>query len=75
MKPQRCPNTEKQCFSVSFHGQDSEKKSIYTKDYQEIKLQEQVQKLVIGTIPRSIWITLEDDIVDAAKPGDDVLIW
>lgn len=44
------------------------------RDYQEIRVQEQVQKLGIGAIPRSITVVLEDDIVDGAKPGDDVLV-
>lgn len=44
------------------------------KDYQEIKLQEQVNKLAVGTIPRSISVILEDDLVDCAKAGDDVTI-
>jgi hypothetical protein len=41
----------------------------------KIMLQEQVTKLKMGTIPRSMWITLEDDLVDSCKPGDDVVIW
>ncbi|KAI8613274.1 MCM2/3/5 family-domain-containing protein [Chytriomyces sp. MP71] len=44
------------------------------KDYQEIKVQEQVTKLALGTIPRSILILLEDDLADTCKPGDDVSI-
>ncbi|KAF4532670.1 hypothetical protein B566_EDAN002905 [Ephemera danica] len=44
------------------------------KDYQEIKIQEQVGKLSVGTMPRSMLVTLEDDLVDACKPGDDVII-
>ena len=44
------------------------------KDYQEIKVQEQVQKLAVGTIPRSMWVVLEDDLVDVCKAGDDVTI-
>ncbi|KAI9349188.1 MCM2/3/5 family-domain-containing protein [Obelidium mucronatum] len=44
------------------------------RDYQEIKVQEQVTKLALGTIPRSILILLEDDLADVCKPGDDVSI-
>ena len=44
------------------------------RDYQEIKIQEQVQKLAVGTIPRSMWVVLEDDLVDSCKAGDDVTI-
>ncbi|CAB4066595.1 MCM9 [Lepeophtheirus salmonis] len=46
----------------------------YCKDYQEIKVQEQIQNLGLGTIPRSVWVALEDDLVDSCKPGDDVLV-
>lgn len=45
------------------------------RNYQEIKLQEQVQRLAMGTIPRSLWVVLEDDLVDVCKAGDDVIIW
>lgn len=44
------------------------------RSYQELKVQEQVNKLSLGTIPRSILVVMQDDLVDAAKPGDDVLI-
>ncbi|XP_050410283.2 DNA helicase MCM9 [Patella vulgata] len=44
------------------------------RNYQEIKIQEQVQKLTMGTIPRSMWIVLEDDLVDCCKAGDDVTV-
>lgn len=47
---------------------------VYCSDYQEIKIQEQVQRLAIGTIPRSLDVVLEHDLVDACKPGDDVTI-
>lgn len=39
------------------------------------KFQEQVNKLSIGTIPGSMWVVLENDLVDCCKPGDDVIIW
>ena len=44
------------------------------RDYQEVKIQEQVQKLAVGTIPRSMWVVLEDDLVDCCKAGDNVTI-
>ncbi|KAJ3406697.1 hypothetical protein HDV05_005846 [Chytridiales sp. JEL 0842] len=44
------------------------------KDYQEIKVQEHVTKLAIGTIPRAITVVLEDDLVDLCKAGDDVTV-
>ncbi len=43
-------------------------------DYQELKIQEQVQNLKFGSIPRSILVALEDDLVDTCRPGDDVVI-
>ncbi|KAI9104624.1 MCM2/3/5 family-domain-containing protein [Phlyctochytrium arcticum] len=44
------------------------------RDYQEIKVQEPVEKVGLGTIPRSIIVILEDDLVDHCKPGDDVFV-
>ncbi len=44
------------------------------RDYQEIKIQEQVQHLGIGSMPRGIMVLLHDDLVDTCKPGDDVRI-
>ncbi|XP_063233994.1 DNA helicase MCM9-like isoform X2 [Bacillus rossius redtenbacheri] len=70
--PTSCPNPEP-CKGTNF-------KAVKTidqqncKDYQEIRIQEQVTKLKVGMIPRSMWVTLEDDLVDSCKPGDDVLV-
>ncbi|KAG0302474.1 DNA helicase mcm9 [Dissophora globulifera] len=44
------------------------------RDYQEIKIQEQTNKLTMGTIPGSMVVILHDDLVDHAKSGDDVKI-
>ncbi|CAG7827610.1 unnamed protein product [Allacma fusca] len=44
------------------------------RDYQEIKIQEQDQKLQLGSIPKCMWVILEDDLVDTCKPGDDVYV-
>ncbi|XP_065578963.1 DNA helicase MCM9-like isoform X2 [Artemia franciscana] len=70
--PSKCegPNS---CNSTSFVSHGKTNPDSY-KDYQEVKLQEHVQKLSLGSIPRSIWVTLEDDLVDACKPGDDIRV-
>jgi DNA helicase MCM9 len=38
------------------------------------QVQEQVQKLGVGSIPRSIVVLLQDDLVDTCKAGDEVTI-
>uniref|UniRef100_A0A1X7SWX2 MCM OB domain-containing protein n=1 Tax=Amphimedon queenslandica TaxID=400682 RepID=A0A1X7SWX2_AMPQE len=39
-----------------------------------MRMQEHVQKLRIGYIPRSVWVVLERDLVDSCKAGDDVIV-
>ena len=39
------------------------------RDYQEVKIQESMQTLGMGSIPRSIVVVLEDDLVDTVKAG------
>ncbi len=41
-------------------------------DYQEIKVQEQVKGLEVGSIPRSTTVLLLDDLVGCCSAGDDV---
>uniref|UniRef100_A0A0E0L9E0 Probable DNA helicase MCM9 n=1 Tax=Oryza punctata TaxID=4537 RepID=A0A0E0L9E0_ORYPU len=48
--------------------------SITCHDYQEIKIQENIQLLGVGSIPRSMPIVLMDDLVDIVKAGDDVVV-
>lgn len=71
--PSRCPRPgEKPCFSSSFahvEGTDPD-----CREYQEIKLQEKVQHLHMGSLPRSMQIILTDELADSVKPGDDVLV-
>ena len=43
-------------------------------DHQEIKIQEQTCHLVAGHKPGSLWVSLEDDLVEIVKPGDHVEI-
>uniref|UniRef100_A0A672Q3E1 DNA helicase MCM9 n=1 Tax=Sinocyclocheilus grahami TaxID=75366 RepID=A0A672Q3E1_SINGR len=67
--PTSCPNEEGcNCFKFTcLSGSDAPPAAC--KDYQEIKIQEQVQKLSVGSIPRSMLIILEDDLVDSCKSG------
>ena len=44
------------------------------RDYQEIKVQEQLDLFSLGTVPKSVKVILENDLVDCCKPGDDVTI-
>jgi len=44
------------------------------RDFQEIKVQEHVHVMGIGSMPRAMQVFLLDDLVDAVKPGDDVTI-
>jgi DNA helicase MCM9 len=70
--PTACPsNTGNLCKSTTFQQVEDETLAC---DYQEIKIQEQVQNLAVGSIPRSIIVVLVDDLVDSCKPGDDVVV-
>ena len=75
-KPTKCPgDRQEQCNSTKFtEVEQNQDNANDCKDYQEIRIQEQVSKLTIGTVPRSITVVLEDDLVDSVKPGDDVIV-
>lgn len=73
-KPQSCPNPDRACRNTYQFTAALDMEPEFCRDYQEIKIQEQVSNLNMGTIPRSIWVTLEDDLVDVCKPGDDVTV-
>ncbi|XP_069462714.1 DNA helicase MCM9 isoform X2 [Ambystoma mexicanum] len=73
--PTSCPN-EEGCNSTKFTCITSSSSSPSScRDYQEIKIQEQVQRLSVGCIPRSMIVVLEDDLVDGCKSGDDVTVY
>ncbi len=61
---QRCPGTNLQF----------EKNGSVHTDYQEIKIQEAASKIGIGSIPRSLLIKLQHDLVDKCQPGDEVTV-
>jgi DNA helicase MCM9 len=43
-------------------------------DYQEIKIQDHLERLSLGSVPRSIVVILLCDLVDRFNPGDDVVV-
>ncbi|XP_066229467.1 DNA helicase MCM9 isoform X1 [Saccopteryx leptura] len=74
-RPSSCPSLER-CNSSKFTClSDLSSSPSRCRDYQEIKIQEQVQRLSVGSIPRSMKVILEDDLVDTCKSGDDLTIY
>ncbi|XP_045429131.1 DNA helicase MCM9 isoform X7 [Pipistrellus kuhlii] len=68
-RPSACPSLES-CDSSKFTClSDLSSSPTKCRDYQEIKIQEQVQRLSVGSIPRSMKVILEDDLVDTCKSG------
>jgi DNA helicase MCM9 len=63
----------KLCQGKAFFPLDAKEKQVMS-DYQEIKLQEPVSSLSLGSIPRSMIVILEHDLVESCKAGDDVII-
>ncbi len=43
-------------------------------DYQEIRIQDRVEQLAVGSAPRSITVIIQADLVDRFNPGDDVTV-
>ncbi|XP_042246169.1 DNA helicase MCM9 [Thunnus maccoyii] len=72
--PMACPNPDG-CNSTKFSHLSGGSEPAACRDYQEIKIQEQVQRLSVGSIPRSMVVVLEDDLVDSCKSGDDVTVY
>ncbi|GIY28877.1 DNA helicase MCM9 [Caerostris darwini] len=70
-KPLVCPNPE-WCNGKNFTLLSTDVDPMYCKDYCEVKIQQQFNTLTVGSVPRSIWIILEDDLVDTCYPGNDV---
>ena len=68
--PKRCPSGTT-CKSTSFEYLEG---SRICCDYQELRVQEQMQSLSVGMIPRQILVILTNDLVDVCKAGDDITI-
>uniref|UniRef100_A0A672ZCG6 DNA helicase MCM9 n=1 Tax=Sphaeramia orbicularis TaxID=375764 RepID=A0A672ZCG6_9TELE len=74
VSPVVCPNPDG-CSSCKFSCLSGDAEPAACRDYQEVKIQEQVQRLSVGSIPRSMVVVLEDDLVDSCKSGDDVTVY
>uniref|UniRef100_A0AAQ5YKQ4 DNA helicase MCM9 n=1 Tax=Amphiprion ocellaris TaxID=80972 RepID=A0AAQ5YKQ4_AMPOC len=72
--PRSCSN-QAGCNSFKFSCLSEGCEPSSCRDYQEIKIQEQVQRLTVGSIPRSVVVVLEDDLVDSCKSGDEVTVY
>lgn len=77
--PARCPSStsavaksRKECFNSNFIPVEAAPPVCH--EYQEIKVQEKIQNLEVGSIPRSLLVILTDDLADTVKPGDDVVV-
>lgn len=71
-QPTSCPSQRtKPCPGTSFHSVEG---TTVCHDYQEIKIQENVQMLGVGSVPRSLSVVLKDDLVDTVKAGDDIVV-
>lgn len=67
-KPTSCRG-ESKCASRKFAEISRE-----NADYQELRVQEHVDQLAIGSIPRAVTVVVQDDLADACKAGDDVVV-
>ncbi|XP_077531674.1 uncharacterized protein LOC144144183 [Haemaphysalis longicornis] len=72
-KPSSCPNPMG-CRSTKFVPSSNETDLSRCSDYQEVLVQEKANNLVLRNVPGSIWVVLEDDLVDCCKPGQDVVV-
>lgn len=72
--PVVCPGSA-DCLSVRFTCLSAGAQPAVCSDYQEVKVQEQVQRLSVGSVPRSVVVVLEDDLVDSCKSGDEVTVF
>ncbi|XP_056280467.1 DNA helicase MCM9 isoform X2 [Pseudoliparis swirei] len=71
--PAVCPSPEG-CTAATFSCLDTASEPQACRDLQEIKIQEQVQRLSVGSIPRALLVVLEDDLVDSCKSGRNQIL-
>ena len=67
--PKRCPGQDGSCGSRRFVEVERE-----NADYQELRVQEHVERLGVGAIPRSLTVVVTHDLADASTAGDAVAV-
>lgn len=67
--PRHCSN---QGCKGTVHQKNAQPLQQFCIDYQEAKIQELISD---KNIPRSIVVTLENDLIDSCQPGDCVTVW
>jgi DNA replicative helicase MCM subunit Mcm2 (Cdc46/Mcm family) len=72
--PDRCPLYTKEGERCQGTNLKTTKDGSVHTDYQEIKIQEAASKIGVGTMPRSLLIKLQHDLVDKCQPGDEVVL-
>jgi DNA helicase MCM9 len=72
-RPLRCPSGNS-CGPKALEEHELPPQNRRYRDIQEIRVQEQVDKLSLGNIPRSITVVLMDDLVDKCKAGDRLTV-
>jgi DNA helicase MCM9 len=64
-------SVEKKCNCVDLREVEEERICV---DYQEIRVQDRIEHLAVGTVPRSMTVVLHADLVDRFNPGDDIIV-
>jgi DNA replicative helicase MCM subunit Mcm2 (Cdc46/Mcm family) len=72
--PPRCPLVSNEGIRCKGTKLKPEKDGSVHTDYQEIKIQEAASKIGVGSMPRSLLIKLQHDLVDTCQPGDEVVV-
>ncbi|KAJ6242538.1 DNA helicase mcm9 [Anaeramoeba flamelloides] len=65
----KCPNPQCKCT----YFLKIKEKSLF-KDYQEIRVQENFGQLGVRSLPRSMYVTLDNDLTDVCKVGDNIIL-
>ena len=77
-QPRTCPSpstdtsgNNKKCHSTNLRELEGYRVCV---DYQELKIQDSFERVSLGSIPRSIAVILEANLVDKFNAGDDVIV-